>query len=158
MNLNATLLGQMITFTVFVWVTMKYVWPFIVKALQERQQKIADGLAAAERAERDLELAQHRIAQQLRDAKVQAAQIIEQAKKRSGLLVEEAKHRAQEEGDRLVAMAHAEIQQEQQRSRLELRKETVNLAIAGAEKILEQNIDDKAHANMFDKLIAELEE
>ncbi len=158
MNLNATLFGQMITFTIFIWFCMKFVWPYIVKAMEERETKIADGLAAAERGQHDLELAQHRISKQFREAKVKASDIIVQAQQRSNQIIEEAQQRAREEGDRLIAVAHTEIEQERQRAKQKLRRDTVDLAIYGAEKILERDIDDAAHAQMFDKLIAEIDD
>lgn len=157
MDLNATLLGQILTFTVFVWFTMKYVWPPIVSAMEERKKKIAEGLAAAERGHRDLELAQHRIAQQLRDVKAQASDILDQAHQRGVQIIEEAKNKAREESQRIVALAHTEIAQEHERIRQILRKETVELAISGAEKILESQIDSQQHAMMVKKLTAEIE-
>ncbi len=112
MNINATLIGQSVAFLIFVLFCMKYVWPPVITALQERQKKIADGLDAANRAARDLELAQEKAGQQLREAKAQAAEIIEQSKKRAAQLVEEAREQARVEADRVKAQAQAEIEQE----------------------------------------------
>ena len=112
MNINLTLIGQSITFLIFVWFCMKFVWPFIRKAMDERTQQIAEGLSAAERAHRDLELAKDKVSSQLKDAKVEAASIIEQANRRAAQIIDEAKDRAREEGDRIKASAQAEIEQE----------------------------------------------
>ncbi|MDX5298042.1 MAG: F0F1 ATP synthase subunit B, partial [Gammaproteobacteria bacterium] len=137
MNINLTLIGQTIAFAIFVWFCMKYVWPPITGAMRTRQQRIADGLAAADRASRDLELAQEKVAQELRQAKQQAAELIELANKRSSQIIEEAKLDARREAERLAAQAQAEIEQERNRVREALRAELAALAVAGAEKILE---------------------
>lgn len=156
MDINATLLGQLITFTIFVWFTMKYVWPPIIKAMQEREKRIADGLAAAERGKHDLELAQHKISEQLRDTKIHAAEILDQANKRAGQIIEEAKQRAREEGERLLAIAHSDIEQEMQAARQKLRGEVAKLAIAGAEKILTHSIDSATQQDLVKQLITEI--
>ena len=156
MNITATLFGQMLFFVVFVWFTMKYVWPLISTAMAERQKKIAEGLAAADRAAKDLELAQEKAADNLREAKDQAAQIIAMANKRAAEIVEEAKAQARAEGDRLITAARAEVEQEAHRAREQLRKQVAVLAVAGAEKVLAKSIDAKAHGELLDKLAAEL--
>lgn len=156
MDINATLLGQLITFAIFVWFTMKYVWPPITKAMQEREKRIADGLAAAERGKHDLELAQHKISEQLRDTKIHAAEILDQANKRAGQIIEEAKQRAREEGERLLAMAHHDIEQEMQAAKQKLRSEVAKLAIAGAEKILTHSIDSATQQDLVKQLITEI--
>ena len=156
MNLNYTLVGQMIFFAGFVLFCMKYVWPPIMAAMAEREKKIADGLAAADRASKDLELAQKKAGQNLTEAKVQAAELIEQANKRSSQIVDEAKHTARQEGERLIAAAKAEIEQEKNRVIEELRKEVASVAIAGAEKILGSSVDASKHSEMLDKLAAEI--
>ncbi|MDH2433091.1 F0F1 ATP synthase subunit B [Pokkaliibacter sp. MBI-7] len=156
MNLNATLIGQAIAFAVFVLFCMKYVWPPITAALAERQKKIADGLDAADRAKRDLELAQASAADQLRSSKEQAAKIIEQANKRANQIVEEAKEQAMAEGQRLKAAAQAEIEQDVNRAKEALRGQVAVLALAGAEKILGASVDEKAHSELVSKLAAEL--
>lgn len=156
MEINATLLGQMITFAIFVWFTMKYIWPHIIKAMQEREKRIADGLAAAERGQHELELAQHKATDQMRDAKIHAAEILEQANKRANQIIEEAKERAREEGERLLAMAQGDIAQEMQMAKEKLRKEVATLAIASAEKILERSVDARVQSELVDKLITEI--
>ena len=156
MNLNYTLVGQMIFFAAFVLFCMKYVWPPIIGAMTEREKKIADGLAAADRASKDLELAQKKAGQSLTEAKAQAAELIEQANKRSSQIIDEAKHTARQEGDRLIAAAKAEIGQEKNRVIEELRKEVASIAIAGAEKILGSSVDASKHSEMLDKLAAEI--
>lgn len=156
MEINATLIGQMITFAVFVWFTMKYIWPHIIKAMQEREKRIADGLAAAERGQHELELAQHKASDQMRDAKIHAAEILEQANKRANQIIEEAKERAREEGERLLAMAHSDIEQEMQLAREKLRNEVASLAIASAEKILERSVDPRVQSELVGKLITEI--
>ena len=156
MNMNATLLGQAIAFSLFVWFCMKYVWPPIMQAIEERQKKIAEGLDAAERASRDLELAKEKATQALREGKEQAAGIIDQANKRASQIVDEAKEQAIAEGERLKAAAQAEIEQEINRAKEALRSQVASLAITGAEKILSKSVDSKAQAELVDKLAAEL--
>lgn len=151
-----TLIGQTIAFAIFVWFCIKYVWPPISSALHERQKKIADGLDAASRASRDLELAQEQAAQTLRESKEQSSQILEQANKRASQMIEEAREQARAEGERLVASARAEIEQEINRAKEELRVQVATLAVAGAERVLEASIDEKAHRKLVDKLAAEL--
>jgi F-type H+-transporting ATPase subunit b len=150
------MLGQTIGFFIFIWFCVKYVWPPLVNAMQERQKKIADGLAASDRANQDLELAQQRATQELREARDEAATIVEKANKRATQMVEDAKQEAREQGERQLAQAREEIEQERQQARDALRAEVASLAIAGAEKILESSVDAKAHSEMLDKLSAEL--
>ena len=156
MNINLTIIGQAIAFAIFVMFCMKYVWPPITAALAERKKKIAEGLDAAERAARDLELAKEKAASNMRESKEQAAAIIEQANKRANQIIDEAKEQATEEANRVKAAAQAEIEQEANRAKEELRAQVAALAVAGAEKILEASIDKKAHAQLVDKLAAEL--
>ena len=156
MNINATLIGQSVAFLIFVLFCMKYVWPPVITALQERQKKIADGVDAANRAARDLELAQEKAGQQLREAKAQAAEIIEQSKKRAAQLVEEARDQARVEADRVKAQALAEIEQELNSAKDALRAQVGALAVGGAEKILGATIDQNAHAELVNKLAAEI--
>ncbi len=156
MNINLTLIGQSITFAVFVWFCMKYVWPPIMGALAERKKQIADGLAAGERGRHELELAAKRAAESLREAKHQAAEVIAQAEKRAAQIVEEAKNAAKAEGDRMIAAARAEIEQEATRAREALREQVAALAVAGAERILRREIDAKAHADLLEALKKEL--
>ena len=156
MNINLTLIGQMIAFVCFVMFCMKYVWPPILAAMAEREKKIADGLAAADRASHDLELAQEKAVERLKDAKQEAAGIIDAANKRGIQLVEAAKGAAVVEADRVKTAAKAEIEQETNRAREQLRGQVAALALAGAEKVLGASIDQKAHADLVDKLAAEL--
>lgn len=156
MNLNATLIGQSLAFAIFVIFCMKYVWPPVTQALRDRQKKIAGGLEAADRAKRDLELAQEKASKQMREAKEQAAEIIEQANKRANQIVDEAKEQARAEGERLKVAAQAEIDQELNQAREALRSQVASIAIAGAEKILAQQIDKKAQSKLVDQLAAEL--
>ena len=156
MNINLTLIGQMIAFIVFVWFCMKYVWPPILAAMSEREQKIADGLAAADRASHDLELAKEKAVERLKEAKEEAATIIDAANKRANQLVDEAKDAAVVEAKRVKASAQAEIEQEANRAREQLRKQVAALSLAGAEKVLGAAIDQNAHKELVDKLAAEL--
>lgn len=156
MNINLTLFGQMIAFVGFVLFCMKYVWPPILAAMAEREKKIADGLAAADRASHDLELAQEKAVERLKEAKHEAAGIIDAANKRSAQLVDEAKQAAIAEAERVKLAAQAEIEQESNRAREQLRGQVAALALAGAEKVLGAAIDQQAHADLVDKLAAEL--
>lgn len=156
MNLNATVLGQSIAFAAFVWFCLKFVWPPITAALAERQKKIADGLEAADRAQRDLNLAQGKVADDLREAKVKSAEIIDLASKRANQIVDEAKEKAREEGQRIIAGAKAEIEMEIERAREALRTQVASIAIAGAEKILESCVDQAANEELVNKLASEL--
>ncbi len=156
MNLNLTLFAQMIAFFFFVWFTMRFVWPPIMLAMATRQEQIAEGLETAQRAGKDLELAQKRAADELRKARVEAAEIIEQTRKRSAQMIEEAKRDARIEGDRVKQAASADMDQEIRRAREALRAEVAALAVRGAEMILERSVDEKVHAEMLDKLAADL--
>jgi len=155
-NINLTLFGQMVTFAFFVWFCMKFVWPIILQAMEERQQKIADGLDAADRALHDLEQAQNKASDQMQEAKQEAAGIIDQANKRAVQIIEEAKQQAVTEGERLKVAAQAEIEQEVNRAKEELRATVAGLALAGAEKVLEASIDEKSNRALVDKLAAQL--
>lgn len=150
MNFNLTFLGQMISFVVFIWFTMTYVWTPIVKALNDRKAKIAEGLAAAERGHKEKELGEQRALELMKDAKGQAADILSQAQRRASEIVEEAKTDARVEGQRLVAAAQAEIERETNRAREELRERVANLAVAAAEKILRKEIDVATHRSIVD--------
>jgi F-type H+-transporting ATPase subunit b len=156
MNLNATIIGQSIAFAFFVWFCMKFVWPPIVAILEERAKKISDGLQAADRAAKDLELAQEKSTEQMKEAKQEAAAIIESANKRAAQIVDEAKEQAREEGQRIIAGANAEIEQEINRAKQQLREQVAALAVAGAEKILEKSVDQAANEEMLSKLANEL--
>ena len=156
MNFNATLIGQTISFIVFVWFCKNYVWPPFMAVMEERKKKIADGLEAASRAGKDLELAQAKATDQLKEAKTEAAGIIEQANKRASQIVDEAKEQAREEGQRIIAAANAEVEQEVNRAKEALRAQVAAIAVAGAEKILEKSVDQAANEEMLSKLASEL--
>ena len=156
MDFNATIWGQTIAMIVFVWFTMKYVWPPLEAAISERQKKIADGLAASEKGQHELELAQKAATDKLREAKEQAAQLLDQAKKRHSEIVEQAKEDARSEAEKIMNGARAEIEQEINRAREQLRSQVATLVVSGAEKILERNIDAQAQDDIVDKLVAEL--
>lgn len=156
MNINATLIGQLIAFAVFVVFCMKYVWPPLMAAIEARQKTIADGLAASERAEKDLELAQEKATSQLRDAKQQASEIIEQAKKRANQLVDEETQRGHAEREKIINQGYAEIEAERNRAKEDLRKQVAALAVVGAERILQREIDAAAQDDIVEKLVAEL--
>lgn len=154
--MNATLLGQAIAFFLFVVFCMKYVWPPLMEAIEERQTKIADGLAAADRAAKDLNLAQANASDQLKDAKRAASELIEQANKRKAQIIDEAKIEAQAERKNILAQGQAEIEAERNRARDDLRKQVATLAVIGAEKIIERSIDKDVHADLLNKVTAEL--
>ncbi|WP_133408512.1 F0F1 ATP synthase subunit B [Parashewanella tropica] len=156
MNIGITLLWQTLAFAIFVWFCMKYVWPPLLAAIEERQKKIADGLADADRAAKDLELAQAKATDQLKEAKATANEIIESANKRKAQIVDEAKAEADAERAKIIAQGHAEIEAERNRVKEELRKQVASLAIQGAEKILERSIDPNAHSDIVEKLVAEI--
>ena len=156
MNINLTLIGQMLAFVAFVVFCMKYVWPPILAAMQEREQKISEGLAAADQASHDLELAKEKAVERLREAKAEAAGIVDSANRRAAQIVDEAKDAATAEADRIKAAALAEIEQETNRAREQLRSQVAALALAGAERVLGASVDAQAHAGIVDKLAAEL--
>ena len=156
MNFNATLIGQSITFAIFVWFCMKYVWPPIMTALEERKVRIADGLAAAERGQKDLELAQSKVSDNLKEAKQQAQEIINQAHKRANEMVDEAKDAARDEAEKIKAAASSDIEQQVNSAREHLRKEVSVIALAGVEQILQREVDAEAHGKVLDDLMAQL--
>lgn len=156
MNINLTLIGQTISFAVFVWFCMKFVWPPIMNALAKRKKEIADGLAAAERGHRERELAEDHAKQVLHGAKEEAAVIIAQAQKRAAEIIDEAKADAKTEGQRLITAAQAEIEQEFNQAREQLRSQVVSLAVAGASKVLEREIDAKAHGDLLNELATQI--
>ncbi|OGT30035.1 MAG: F0F1 ATP synthase subunit B [Gammaproteobacteria bacterium RIFCSPHIGHO2_12_FULL_35_23] len=156
MNINLTLIGQMITFIVFIWFTMRYVWPPITKAMQERQKRISEGLSAAERGKRELELAKHKATEILREAKLNASHLIEQANKRAVQIIEEAKEQARKESQQIIDYAHTEIEQMTANTKDALRKEVADLVVTGAEKVIEKEINKQIHDKVIDELVAEL--
>ena len=156
MDINATIIGQFITFAILVWFTMKYVWPPITKTMHDREKKIAGGLEAAERSKRELEMAEHKSSAIIREAKQQASQIIEQANLHSAQLVEEAKSQAKQEGHRIVEMAQGDIEREITQAREALKAKLATLAIAGAEKIIQRNLDASGQSDLLNQLAAEI--
>ena len=155
MNINLTLVGQTLTFFLFIWFCKGFVWPALITVMQDREKKIEEGLQAAERAEKDLALAKKNATQKLHEAKQQAAEIIEAANKRSDQIVDEAKGQAREEADQLIVAARADIEQQTARAREELRGEVTMLALSVAEKVLASSIDVKDHQEMVNKLITD---
>ncbi len=156
MNINLTLIGQSIVFAIFVWFTMKFVWPPIMTALTDRKKAIADGIAAGERGAHEKELAEKRAIEQLNEAKQEAQDIISQAQKRASEIVEEAKGNAVTEGERIKTAANAEIEQEVNRAREELRGQVATLVVSGASKILKREVDVAANEDILKDLVAQL--
>ena len=156
MNINATLFGQLIAFIVFVWFCMRYVWPPIIIAIEERQQKIAEGLESAERADKTLKLAEANSFEQQKEAKQEAMNIIDQANKRKVQIVEEAREEALTEKEKILSQGHAEIEIQIQKVRSELQKEFADLAIFGAEKVIEQSVDKKIHNDLLESITNKL--
>jgi F-type H+-transporting ATPase subunit b len=156
MNITLTIIAQALSFAILIWFTAKFVWPPLLAAIEARQKTIADGLADAERAKHDLELAAKRSAEILREAKEKAGDIVANSEKRASEIVEEAKIQAKAEGGRIVAGAKAEIDQEVYRAKEHLRTQVSAIALEGASKILGREIDAKAHNDLLDKLVAEI--
>lgn len=156
MNVTATLIGQMITFAVLVWFIKAVLWEPMTQMLADRQKKIADGLAAAERGKKEQELAEAKAKELLKEAKEQASEIIAQAQKRGTEIIEEAKDTAKAEADRLKTAASAEIEADVNRAKEELRGQVVSIAVSGAERVLKREIDEKAHASALDDLVAQI--
>ena len=156
MNINFTLFAQAIVFSAFIWFTVKFVWPPLLRAIETRQKQIADGLAAGEQGRKSLEVSSKQAEQTIQEARARAAEIIVQAEKRSAQLVAEAKNAGREEAGREKAAAKAEIQQEASRAREQLRDQVAMLAVAGAEKILRREVDAKAHADLLDGIKKQL--
>ena len=156
MNINATLIAQLIVFLILVWFTMKFVWPPITKALDERAQKIADGLSAADKAKSELSAANQRVEAQLSAARTDAAQRLADAERLAQSMVEEAKTRANEEAAKIVASAKAEAEQESLKAREALRDHVAQLAVKGAEQILRREVNAGVHAELLGRLKTEL--
>lgn len=154
MSINATLLGQMIVFGIFIWFTMKYIWPPLMDAMRERQKRISDGLAAAERGARELEEATDKAEATLKEAREQAQEVLSNAQKQANENVERSRDEARAEGERLKQAARDEIDQAVAHAKEELRREVGSLAVAGAERILKREIDAKAHNDIIDDLVA----
>jgi F-type H+-transporting ATPase subunit b len=155
-SINATLIGQMITFTLLVWFTMKYIWPPLFESLEQRKKKIADGLAAAEKGHEEIQLAEKKAKGMLIQAKDESATIINSAQKRANDIVEESKETAKKEGERLIHAAKAQIEQEIQQAREGLRKEISALALSAAEQILGAEIDKTKHKEILSKVSNQL--
>jgi F-type H+-transporting ATPase subunit b len=149
MNLNLTLFMQAVIFAILIWACAKYIWPVLMRAIEKRQTQIADGLAAAEEGRHSLANAEKRIAEMMTDAKVRAQEIVAQGEKLKTETIEQSKSLAKTEGDRLLAAAKAEIEQEIYRARETLRGQVAQLAVAGAEQILKREVDAKAHADLL---------
>ena len=156
MNINFTLFAQAIVFATFIWITVKFVWPYMLRAIEARQKTIADGLAAAEQGRKSLELSSKQAGDEIAAARNRAADIITQAEKRAAQAIEEAKNAAKAEGDREKAAAKADIQQEVSRAREQLREQVAALAVAGAEKILRREVDPRAHGQMLEEIKRQL--
>jgi F-type H+-transporting ATPase subunit b len=156
MNLNLTLLGEMITFALLIWVTMKYIWPPITKAMQDREKKIADGLEAAERGKKSLELAIKRVKEQLRSTKLEATSIIDQANNRAASIIDQATKHASEEGKKILILAKANIAVEMERTKQKLQQELAILVLQATQKFLQDNIDIAAQQKLLNKIIEDL--
>ena len=157
MNLNLTLFLQAVVFVILGWVTMKFIWPPLITALEERQKKIAEGLAAADKGEKSLADAKSAANDLLKEARVQATKIIEQANRRSSEVIDEARGVAIAEGQRLLSDAHQEVALESTRAREQLRREVATIAVVGASKLLGREVDAKTHADLLEQLAVEIE-
>jgi F-type H+-transporting ATPase subunit b len=155
-NLNATLFAQMVVFLILAWFTMKFVWPPLINALDERSKKIADGLAAAEKGKQELEAAHKRVGEELASARNEGQSRIADAEKRALAVAEEIKAQAQAEAARIIATAKADAEQQVVKAREALRAEVAALAVQGAEQILKREVDQSAHAELLNQLKAEL--
>jgi F-type H+-transporting ATPase subunit b len=156
MSFNLTLIAQAVAFALFIWFTVKFVWPPLLRAIETRQKTIADGLAAAEQGKRALEESSKQADASLAQGRSRAAEVITQAEKRAAQMIEEARNAAKEEGNREKAAAKAEIEQQVTRAREQLRDQVASLAVAGAEKILRREVDPKAHADLLDSIKKQL--
>jgi F-type H+-transporting ATPase subunit b len=155
-SINATLIGQMITFALLVWFTMKYIWPPLFDSLEERKKKIADGLAAAEKGQEEMQLAEKKAKSVLKEAKEQSSEIVNLAQKRANEIVEASKDTAKKEGERLILVAKAQIEQEKQQAQENLRKEVSALALRAAEQILSAEIDKTKHQDLLSRISNQL--
>lgn len=156
MNVTATLIGQMVAFGILIWFVNRYLWGPLTSLMEERKKRVADGLAAAERGKHEQELAEKRAKETLHEAKEKAAEIIAQAQKRASEIIDEAKESARTEGERLKAAANAEIQQEINRAREDLRGQVVSIAVAGASKIIQRELDEEANKALVEELVAQI--
>jgi len=156
MNLNATLILQTIAMMIFVWFCMKFIWPVLLKAMDERRERIAEGLAASDRAEKELEAAKVTAGEEIRKAREKAGEIVEQANQRHNQILDQAKEDAAAERNRQVAAAEADIAQSANQAREALRAQVANLAVLGASRLLEKEVDADIHRKLLDELIAEI--
>jgi F-type H+-transporting ATPase subunit b len=156
MNITATLFAQAAVFVLFIAFTVKFIWPYMLRAIETRQKTIADGLAAAEEGKRSLEVSAREAEEQVRKARERATEVIAQAERRAVQLIEEAKLAARTEGERELAAAKAEIEHELGRARQQLRDQVAMLAVAGAEKILRREVDSRAHGQMLEEIKRQL--
>jgi len=156
MNITLTLIAQMAAFIALIYFVNKLLWKPMSEMLEDRQKRIADGLAAAEKGKHEQELAEKNAMQKISEAKTQATEIVSQAQRRSSEIVEEAKITARDEADRIITAANSEIEQEVNRAKETLRKEVSSIALAGASKILKKEVDAKAHASLLDDLAAQI--
>jgi F-type H+-transporting ATPase subunit b len=155
-NINITLIAQAVTFAAFIWVTVKFIWPYMLRAIEQRQKTIADGLAAGERGRQELEAAGKRAHDELSRARTRVGEIIDSAEKRDSQMLEEAKVLAKTEAERIIVAAQADIDQQIARAREMLREQVAALAVAGAEKILRREVNAKTHGEMLDQLKREI--
>ena len=156
MNINATLIGQSIAFFLFVWFCMKFIWPPLTKALEDRKRTIADGLAAAEKGKREQELGEKKALETIKKAKQDAAEVIALAEKRAAEIAEDAKHQAKTEAEHILTAARADIEQEMNRAKEQLRAAVAQLAVVGAARILEKEVDAKTHAQLLEAVVKQL--
>ena len=156
MDIKATLIVQMLVFMTFVWVVMKFIWPIVLGAMNEREKKIAAGLAAAEQGQKDLSEAKSRADEVVKEARARAMAIESQAQTRANQIIEEARHAASLEGEKALAKAKSDIELESNRARDQLRGQVVSLAVAGAKRVLEREVDAKTHGELLDQLAAKL--
>ena len=156
MDINSTIIGQMIAFAIFAWFCMKFVWPPLIGAVNDRRRKIDEGLNAAEKAKADLASAEERIQAEIASAKTEAAAIIDKANKTANQMIEDAKVQARVEGERIISQAHVTLEQEIMQTRESLRAQVAELAVLGAEKILQDKVDQQQHASMLSQLAAKL--
>ena len=156
MNLNLTLIAQAVSFAAFIWFTVKFIWPPMLRAIETRQKTVADGLAAAEQGRRSLETSTREAEEAMRAARARAGEVLSQAEKRAAQLIDEARNAAKEEGSREKAAAQAEIEQAMTQAREQLRDRVASLAVAGAEKILRREVDARAHAELLETIKRQL--
>lgn len=156
MDINITLIGEFITFAIFVWVTMKYIWPPMMQAIADRQKKIADGIAAADQSKQNLDLAQQKIAKMIQDAKAEASHIVENANGRANRMIEDAKETARQEGQRLLSAAEIEIDTQKKATLRELENTLAELSSAVASKIVRRELDPKAQQDILDQVLTEI--